>query len=59
MEPVVLRIINAAGFEQVLDRHKPTLLSAATEGRSRRIGSPKCLNHPVMGGSVLFYERFE
>ena len=60
MEPVVLRITKAAGFEQVLDRHKPTLLSAAkpTEGRSRRIGSPKCLNHPVMGGSVLLCERF-
>ena len=56
MEPVVLRTIDAAGFEQVLDRHKPTLLSAVkpTEGRSRGIGSPKCLNHPVMGGSVLF-----
>ena len=54
MEPVVLSIINPAGFEQVLDRHKPTLLTAAkpTEGRSHRIGSPKCFDHPVMGGSV-------
>ena len=60
INPLVLRIIDAAGFEQETDRHKPTLLSAVkpTEGRSRRIGSPKCLNRPVMGGSVLFCERF-